>query len=279
MKRYARGNRHDRRDAARAGTRLRDADRGRGAGPARAGLSGGATGPTGVSGATRRHRRDRRDGGDRPGPELPQLAVRGRQRDDRHAGQGRQVQRAADDPAQRHDRRLDDRAEPADGGQIAFFDKNEGGPSEAGIAILKQTKGLGYQLVAQSPLVQLQPYFGETAQFALATTIPVQKGERVALTVPTWAPALAIAARPERVLAREPPEEHLHERRRGLDADGADDRRLGRAVLLPLPDGAAALLGDADLDALDRPVPAGWERAAGSAGRGETGCRDARGRA
>ncbi len=76
--------------------------------------------------------------------------------------------------------------------QIAFFNKNEGGPSEAGIAILKNTKKLDYQLVAQSPLVQLQPYFGETAQFALATTIPVQKGERIALTVPTWAPALAI---------------------------------------------------------------------------------------
>src|SRR5579862_7572532 len=44
--------------------------------------------------------------------------------------------------------------------QIAYFDKNEGGPSEAGIAILKNTKGLGYQLVGSSPLVQLQPYFG-----------------------------------------------------------------------------------------------------------------------
>jgi hypothetical protein len=76
--------------------------------------------------------------------------------------------------------------------QIAFFNKNEGGPSEAGIAILKNTKKLDYQLVAQSPLVQLQSFFGETAQFALATTIRVQKGERIALTVPTWAPALAI---------------------------------------------------------------------------------------
>jgi hypothetical protein len=77
-------------------------------------------------------------------------------------------------------------------GQITFFDQHEGGPAEAGIAIIKQTKALDYQLVAQSPLVQLQPYFGETAQFPLATTIPVQKGERIALTVPTWAPALAI---------------------------------------------------------------------------------------
>lgn len=77
-------------------------------------------------------------------------------------------------------------------GQITYFDEHEGGPAEAGISIVKQTKGLDYELVASSPLVQLQPYFGETAQFPLATTIPVQKGERVALTVPTWAPALAI---------------------------------------------------------------------------------------
>jgi hypothetical protein len=76
--------------------------------------------------------------------------------------------------------------------QIAFFNQHEGGPAEAGIAIIKQTKALDYQLVAQSPLIQLQPYFGETAQFPLATTIRVQKGERVALTVPTWAPALSI---------------------------------------------------------------------------------------
>jgi hypothetical protein len=76
--------------------------------------------------------------------------------------------------------------------QIAYFDQHEGGPAEAGIAILKNTKALNYTLVAQSPLVQLQPYFGGTAQFALATTIPVQKGERIALTVPTWAPALSI---------------------------------------------------------------------------------------
>jgi hypothetical protein len=46
-------------------------------------------------------------------------------------------------------------------------------------------------------LIQLQPYCGERAQFALTTTIPVQKGERIALTVPTWAPALAINLLPQ----------------------------------------------------------------------------------
>jgi hypothetical protein len=78
--------------------------------------------------------------------------------------------------------------------QIKFFDANEGGPSEAGIAILVAQKkpNLTYKLVAQSPLVKLQPYFGKTAQFPLETTIPVKKGYIVALTVPSWAPALAL---------------------------------------------------------------------------------------
>jgi hypothetical protein len=78
--------------------------------------------------------------------------------------------------------------------QIKFFNANEGGPSEAGIAILRpQAKpNLTYKLIAQSPLVKLQSYFGKTAQFPLATTIPVKKGDVVALTVPSWAPALAL---------------------------------------------------------------------------------------
>jgi hypothetical protein len=78
--------------------------------------------------------------------------------------------------------------------QIKFFDTNEGGVSEAGIAVLRpQPKpNLTYKLIAQSPVVKLQPYFGKTAQFALETTIPVKKGDELALTVPTWAPALAL---------------------------------------------------------------------------------------
>jgi hypothetical protein len=47
-------------------------------------------------------------------------------------------------------------------------------------------------LVAQSPIVHVQPLFGETGLFALARPIPVVKGEIVALTVPTWLPALSV---------------------------------------------------------------------------------------
>jgi hypothetical protein len=78
--------------------------------------------------------------------------------------------------------------------QIKFFDANEGGASEAGIAVLRaqKTPKLTYKLVASGPPVKLQPYFGQTVQFPLTTTIPVKKGDIVALTVPSWAPALAL---------------------------------------------------------------------------------------
>jgi hypothetical protein len=78
--------------------------------------------------------------------------------------------------------------------QIKFFNANEGGAAEAAIAVLRPRKSpnLTYSLVAQGPLVKLQPYFGKTAQFPLASTIVVRKGDVVALTVPTWAPALAL---------------------------------------------------------------------------------------
>jgi hypothetical protein len=78
--------------------------------------------------------------------------------------------------------------------QIKFFNANEGGPAEAGIAVLRAVPkpNLTYKLVAQSPPVKLQAYFGKTAQFPLETTIPVKKGDVIALTVPSWAPTLAL---------------------------------------------------------------------------------------
>jgi hypothetical protein len=78
--------------------------------------------------------------------------------------------------------------------QIKFFNTNEGGESEAGIAVLRPQKkpNLAYKLVSSSPPVKLTPYFGKTAQFPLETTLPVKKGDVVALSVPSWAPALAL---------------------------------------------------------------------------------------
>jgi hypothetical protein len=76
--------------------------------------------------------------------------------------------------------------------QTTYFDQHEGGAAQAGIAVLKPGLHLEYTLVGQSPVEQLLPYFGETVQFPLAASIPVKKGDILALTVPTWAPVLAL---------------------------------------------------------------------------------------
>jgi hypothetical protein len=73
--------------------------------------------------------------------------------------------------------------------QIDFFDKGYGAAS-AGISVLRQGKRLFSRVLGASPIQRLQPYFGQTVQFPLATAIDVKKGNVVALTVPSWAPAL-----------------------------------------------------------------------------------------
>ena len=78
--------------------------------------------------------------------------------------------------------------------QIKYFDTKEGGAPEAALAIIHQVRGLDYKLEYQSPTVRLTPYFGRTATFALPASIAVTPGDVVALSVPTWAPALELNA-------------------------------------------------------------------------------------
>jgi hypothetical protein len=73
--------------------------------------------------------------------------------------------------------------------QTAFFDKGYGQAS-AGITVLRQGKRLFSRVLGSSPVMKLAPYFGQTVQFPLETSLPVKKGFVIALTVPTWAPAL-----------------------------------------------------------------------------------------
>ena len=76
--------------------------------------------------------------------------------------------------------------------QIKFFNDNYGGVSMAGISILKPGTRLFHRVLSRSPLHSLQPYFGTTVQFPLATALDIKKGQVVGLTVPSWAPALAL---------------------------------------------------------------------------------------
>jgi hypothetical protein len=75
--------------------------------------------------------------------------------------------------------------------QISFFDRRLGGEASAGIAILKPGERLFGRVQALSPVVQLTPFFGQTVQFPLEQSLRARKGDFVALSVPTWAPAMA----------------------------------------------------------------------------------------
>jgi len=76
--------------------------------------------------------------------------------------------------------------------QISFFNEKLGGESQAQLTILNPRRKLRSRAVAQGEPQKLTPFFGTTVQFALEKSIPVKKGWVVALTVPTWAPALAV---------------------------------------------------------------------------------------
>lgn len=78
--------------------------------------------------------------------------------------------------------------------QIHFFNSTYGGTSRVQIAVLRPQPRpkRSFQVVATTPAIHVQPFFGTTVQFPLDTTLPVRKGDVIALTVPTWAPVLAV---------------------------------------------------------------------------------------
>lgn len=78
--------------------------------------------------------------------------------------------------------------------QRQFFEQNFGKKPKAGLAILKKVKVDGktmYKLRKRSPVQGLNRDLGTVATYKLDKPIPVNRGNYVALTVPSWAPALA----------------------------------------------------------------------------------------
>jgi hypothetical protein len=75
--------------------------------------------------------------------------------------------------------------------QVSFFDQTEGGAPEAAIAVLHPQANENFVLEAEGPVTQLALFFGTTVQFPLNTTLPINPGDVIALSVPTWAPVLA----------------------------------------------------------------------------------------
>lgn len=114
--------------------------------------------------------------------------------------------------------------------QISFFqDVAPGslglGPPEARISVVRPGKrnkrGLPHRLLAQSPVERLNRYFGSSPSFVLDEPIPVRAGNYVALTVPTWAPALAVGLGQDNAW--------LSSRRKG-DCDNVSQRAATEAI-------------------------------------------------
>ena len=80
--------------------------------------------------------------------------------------------------------------------EIKYFQDNFGTPSTARISVLRRGTNrktrLDHRLVNQSERFGLDSYFGSKPTFAFDKPIPVKKSNWIALTVPTWAPLLAL---------------------------------------------------------------------------------------
>lgn len=80
--------------------------------------------------------------------------------------------------------------------EIKYFQDNFGTPSTARISVLRRgttrKTRLQHRLINQSHRFGLDAYFGSKPTFVFDQPIPVKKGNWIALTVPTWAPLLAL---------------------------------------------------------------------------------------
>jgi hypothetical protein len=75
---------------------------------------------------------------------------------------------------------------------ILGFGQRFGAVPQAAIVVLDPGKKLARTVVAKAPLQKLTDYLGQTVEFPLTQSLPIKAGQYVALTVPTWAPALQI---------------------------------------------------------------------------------------
>lgn len=79
-----------------------------------------------------------------------------------------------------------------------FHKKRYGSHATGGIGILKRKDDHNYKLVKASPIVDLQQSLGRKEIFTLKKPLRVQKGQVVALTVPTWASNFALNLNPDK---------------------------------------------------------------------------------
>jgi hypothetical protein len=79
---------------------------------------------------------------------------------------------------------------------IHYLDGAYGGTPRVALAVLAPGGGKKTQwrwkVVAETPIYHVEPYLGSVVRIPLDTSLPVAKGDVVALTTPTWAPVLSI---------------------------------------------------------------------------------------
>jgi hypothetical protein len=77
--------------------------------------------------------------------------------------------------------------------EIKNLDSSYGGTTQVQITVLRRVGKASkrvWKVVGVSEVVHVQPYLGLVVQIPLQTTVPVLKGDVVALTSPTWVPVL-----------------------------------------------------------------------------------------
>jgi hypothetical protein len=78
---------------------------------------------------------------------------------------------------------------------IHFLDQTYGGTAQVAVTVLRQVgkhTDWRWQVIGTSNFFHVIPYLGSVVQLPLETSIEVKRGDVVALTTPTWVPALSI---------------------------------------------------------------------------------------
>ena len=117
---------------------------------------------------------------------------------------------------------------------IHFLDQTYGGTTQLAVTVLAPAgakKLRQWKVVASSTIFHVQPYLGEVVQLPLQTSLPVQRGDVVALTTPTWAPVRCRSNFPAAKQSPAPTEPlgQLHPSRGHLA--GPADGQAGRATV------------------------------------------------
>jgi hypothetical protein len=90
--------------------------------------------------------------------------------------------------------------------QIDAFNSRIGSPASVRLTVVrrgtKKARRNDHRVLAQSDVIEVNDYFGSSPTFVLDEPLKVERGNIVALTVPTWAPVLAQVPTTDKALWR-----------------------------------------------------------------------------